>query len=270
MSETQKSDARNVLVYVDQRPVLDLAGNQLTYSITTPNDAFKLLVTMRMYESFEVKKFYDQVLPKSKHRTDSETQTESQDHADLREFVLNHFVSFSGAVLEDGREPSTEQQREWLNENQTFVERIFNLGINDVSPKIIAESEHNGPAVLVLGPKEHRVPLEYRLYSHTRKVVETIHFDAVLERLTQSDRHQYDKATTVISNKRRRETFFEGNWDVIEQLCNHKLKRLEGDVVIDGQPCNEANREVWLKRLPLIPKIYIMSQVIQSIELKNV
>jgi hypothetical protein len=268
MSDTQK-DSRNAVAYIDDKPVLELAADQYIYPINTPDDAHKLYVAMRVYEPYPVKKFYDQILPKRKRRTATESTVETPDLADMREFVMNHFECFFGAELEDGSEPSIELQRQWLEENPTFAERIFNLGINTVGPRVRPDEAKVGKAILLFGQKEQRIPLEYRLYSPKRKVEESLRFDAVIEKLSQPDKHQYDKATAVIENSRRGETFLEGNWDVIEQLCEHRLRRLEGAVMIGGQACMEDNKDAWVKRLLLIPKIYIMSQAFQSIDLKN-
>lgn len=267
MSDTQQ-DSRNAVAYLDGKPVLELAGDQYVYPINTPDDQFKLYVAIRAYEPYAVKRFYDQVVPKRKRRTTTEQTFETQDAADVRAFVMDHFSSFSGASLEDGSEPSPTQQKEWLKENPVFVERIFRLGIDAVGPRTRPDQAKPGKAILVFGQKEHRIPLEFRLYSPGRQCEEILRPVAVLDKLTQPDKHNYDKAISIIENSRRGEIYTEANWDVIEQLCDHKIKRLEG-AVLDGQACVESNKEAWVKRLPLIAKIYVMAQAVQDIELKN-
>jgi hypothetical protein len=268
MSETQK-DAQNAVVYINDKAHLELSADQYIYPIKTPDDAFKLYVAMKRYASFEIKKFFDRVLPKSKQRSATEISVETQDQSEIREFVMNNFLYFIGVVLEDGTEPSIILQRQWMEENPLFVERVFNFGIN-VTGRKTKDEEQFKKAVLVFGQKEKKIEVRYSLYSIERKIEEDIIFYLVLDKLSQSDKHQYDKATAVIRNNRRLETFFQGNWDVIEQLCNHRLKRIEGPVVVRGKACTEENREEWISLIPFITKISVMGEAIQDIELKNV
>jgi len=269
MSETQ-TDARNAVVYIDDQPCLDLAADVFTYPVDTPDEQFTLMVSMRAYKPYPVKKFYDQCIPKRKQRSSVERAIEAPDYTDLRAFVLDHFLSFEGAELEDGSEPTIEQQRQWLKENPVFLERIFRNGIEKVGAPGKAEpSGESGKAVLLFGQREHHIPLEIGLYSPETGTRETLRFTAHLERLSQSQKHQYDKAISVIENSRRNELYQENNWDVIEQIANQALKRLDGAVVIDGEPCAEANKENWIARLPLLMKVYALAQAIQEIDIKN-
>jgi hypothetical protein len=270
MTDTPKASQpqKSAVVYVDGKPCLELAADRYIYPINTPDDQFKLYVAMRVYEAYAIKKFYDQIIPKRKRRTTAENTVETPDMADMRTFVLDHFESFTGAVLADGSAPGPEQQKLWLEENSTFLERIFRLGIDSVGPRERPDEARLGKAILLFGQKEQKIHLEFRLYSPERKFEEVLRPIAIIDKLTQSDKHQYDKAISIIENSRRGETYTEANWDVIEQLCNQRLKCLEG-AVIDGQPCTAINKESWVKRLLLIPKIYIMSQAIQDVEIKN-
>lgn len=269
MTETL-NDARHAVAYVDDKPVLELAADHYIYPINTLDDRFKLYVAMKAYQPYSVKKIYDLVLPRRKQRTATERSVEIQDLAPIRDFVLDHFIFFSGAQLEDGSEASVEMQKQWLEENPSFLERIFRFGLDAVGPSDDFETLESGTgkAILVFGQKEHRIKLEMRLYSPERKQEERIKLTAILEKLTQSDKHKYDKAIAIIENSRRNETYLQANWDVIEQLCNHKLRKLE-NAVINGEACEESNRDSWIKQLPLIAKIYIMGQANQEIDLKN-
>jgi len=224
---------------------------------------------MRAYPPHAVKSFYDLMIPKRKRRTASESSMQTADLAPMRKFVMDHFVGFTGAVLEDGSEPDAEQQRSWLSENEAFQERIFRMGYDRVGPIERPDEALPGKAILLFGQRDYRIPLEFHLYSHKEQREETIRITAVVDRLTQSDKHQYDKAVAVIENSRRGEVYTEANWDVIELLCNQRLKRLEGNVLIDGKLCMEENKEQWLKRLPFIPKVYIIAQCTTEIDLKN-
>jgi hypothetical protein len=267
MTETQETkDARNAVVYIEDIPCLELAADSYIYPVNTPGDRFKLMVAMRPYEPYSVKKFYDQMMPKRKTRSAGEHELVTSGDADLCEFVMAHFQSFSGAELEDGSEPTIEQQKEWLENNDAFMSRIFRNGVDAL--KLVDAPETTGKAILVFGQKEHRIEYELTLFSPERKTEETIQITAKLEKFSQSDKHKYEKAISFIENSRRKESFVEANWDVIEQLFNHKTIGMDG-AVIDGKPCAADNREAWIKRLPLIHKLFVVGKAIQDIDIKN-
>mgnify|MGYP000190057479 CR=1 FL=1 len=268
MTETL-NDARHAICYIGDDPHLELAADIYTYPVLTPDEQFTLYVSMRAYKPFAVKKFYDQCIPKRIQRSAAERTVETPDYSRLREFVMEHFVGMAGAQLEDGSEPTIEQQRSWLRENPAFQERIFRSAIDAVGLRARMETAGGGKAILVFGQRQHRVLLEFRLYSPERKSAESIRITAVVERLTQSQKHQYDKAISLIENSRRGEIYQESNWDVIEQLANHSLLRLDGPVVYNGSPCTEENKESWLPGLPYLAKVYCMAQAVQEIDIKN-
>lgn len=268
MSDAEAKETRNAVVFIEGKPKLELGAEVYVYPITTPGDRHKLMVSMRAYEPYAVKKFYDEVIPRRKARSTTERAVIQGDRAGIREFVMGHFLSFEGATLEDGTEPTPVEMADWLHENPAFVERIFREGVDALKPSEESEEETPGKAILVFGKKEHRVPFEMRLYAPERKTEEVLSLVAVLERFQQPDKHRYEKAIAYIENSRKGESFVEANWDVIEQLCNHKLLRLEG-AVINGEPCVEGNREAWIPRLPMIAKIYAAAQATQDIDIKN-
>lgn len=268
MSDSLK-DSRPAVCYIDDQPHLDLAADSYIYPINTPDDQFKLYVELRPYQPFEVKRFYDLCIPRRKQRTAAERSIQSPDFSEMRSFVLDHVIGFSGAQLEDGSEPSQEQQLEWIKENPKMQERVFRLGVDAVAPRIQESPAPSGKAILLFGQKEHRINLEIKLYSKEKKREETIPYTAVLKKLTESQYHQYDKAITIIENARRSEMYQESNWDVIEQLCNQNLNYLQGAVVIEGKPCSADDKDTWIKQVPLIHKIYMMAQITQGVNLKN-
>lgn len=267
-TETQENsnDARNAVAYIDDKPCLELVTDEYIYPVNTPGDRFKLYVSMKPYEPYAVKKFYDQMMPRRKARAAGEHEIVTSDDADIVEFVKDHFLSFSGATLEDGTEPTLEQQREWISGNDAFAGRIFRNGVDAL--KSPDAPEESGKAILVFGQKEHKIEYEIVLYSPERKTEETIKLTAYLEKFTQPDKHKYEKAISFIENSRRKESFVEANWDVIEQLCNHKIIRLEG-AVINGESCEKSNIQDWIKMYPLIHKLFVVGKAIQDIDIKN-
>jgi hypothetical protein len=269
MSDTQK-ESRNAVVYIDGVPQLELAADHYIYPVTTPDEQFKLYVKIRVYESYAIKKFYDQILPRRQRRSNAESITRIPDATDMRQFVMDHVEELIGVVLEDGQSPSLEEQKQWLRENPLFVERIFREGIDRVS-RANEKRQEPGKLVMLLGQKEVKIPLRLRLYSTERNCEEILTPVMVMERLSESDRHQYHTAINLIENSKFGESYSEANWDVIEQLCNQRLFRFEG-AVFNGTPCGATNRsgkEGWIARIPIVMKIYAMTSSMQDIEIKN-
>jgi hypothetical protein len=262
-AQSETRQLRQAVTIIDSNPFLELLAEEFVYPINTPDEQFTLYCHLRPYEPRAIKPWYDEVIARRKRRTAVETTVETPDYSHMREFVMNHFIGMQGAELEDGSAPSPEEQRAWLQENPIFVERIFRNGVDRFGPR---ETAKPGRAVLMLGQRQTRIPMEVRLVLSGAEFV--IGLTATLDRLSESDRHQYDKSVSYIENSRFGETYIEANWDVIEILCNQRLKSLDG-ALVDGQPCVEANKAEWIKRVPFLAKVYVMARANQEIELKN-
>ena len=165
MPDTQ-NETRHAITYIEAKPCLELSTSEYIFPINTPDDRFTLRCHMRPYEPYAVKKFYDQVIPRRKRRTQSEASLEIPDYSEVREFVAAHFNGFDGATLADGTAPTIEQQRQWLAENNTFAERIFRDGYDRLGPRMRQDGVPKGAkGILLFGAQESRVQMEMRLYS---------------------------------------------------------------------------------------------------------
>ena len=69
-------------------------------------------------------------------------------------------------------------------------------------------------------------------------------------------------------NQRRQEQYVEANWDVIELVYDRRAKSLDG-AVINGEPCNEANKDKWCPLVPFTMKVFVLGQVMAENEIKN-
>ena len=206
------------------------------------------------------------ILPRSKRRTQAESVIQKTGTDAVCKFVLDHFLYLIGVEDEKGNVPKIEQQIQWLKDNEQFTERIFRNGIDSIAS--ISQEDIDKKMVLLFDKKDHRTPLELHLYSLEKQSCVTVRMTAVFSRMMQPDKHKYEKAVAVIENSRQGTTFFEANWDAIEQLCNIKLNSLEG-AFMDGKPCVEANKEAWIKKMPFIYKIYAIGKAMQDIDIKN-
>lgn len=258
----------HAIVYVDDRPCLDLTAKEFIHPVLTMDERWKIYVHLSAYEPYEIKRFYSDISFMRKQRTASESLLEPRSVEGVYDFVDKHFLGLTGVELEDGSAPTREKALEWLNENPLMKTRIFRECIDRVGPRQVQDDDGGRP-ILVVGRVSHRVPTEAILYHPVRCKEETIKMVHTLERLTETDRYNYDKAISIIENARRRELYTDTNWDVIEIMYNRKVKSLEG-ACLDRTPCTESNKEMWMKLVPFTVKIYVMAQAVGGIELKNV
>lgn len=272
LAETQ-ARTKEAVVYLDDVPHLELTAEELVYPIRTPDESYKVYCHMRRYEPWEIKPWYDVVVPKRRRRSQSESSIETPDTSEQQKFVLDHLIRMEGVQCEDGSEPTLEQTKGWLAENPAFTRRIFTEGVDRVGPRDRVQLDTSaGKPMLVFGRATSAIRTEVTLYSRDRKADEIVPVVHTLTRLSESDRHQYDKAVAVIENARRGEVYYQSNWDVIELLYNHRIKSLSG-AVMDGQACNEQNKgdakSGWARLVPFVMKVYVMAQAFLEIDLKN-
>jgi hypothetical protein len=261
-------ETRQAVCYIDDRAHLELLADEFIFPITTRDERFKLRFHMRPYQPHEVKRFYDEMIPRRKRRTAQQMTVETPDYTEANAFVLDHFICMDGVTLPDGSDPTVEQQRTWLEENPDFLTRIFREGYDTVGTRDEPEEPTAAKAVLVFGRQDYRIPSEFTLYSPERCTDETVRVGHVLSRLTQADRHQYDRAVKVIENARRREVHTEANWDVVEGIYDSRIRSLEG-ALYDGHPCTETSKAEWRKVVPFCMKVYVTAQAFVEVELGN-
>jgi hypothetical protein len=266
MTDTQKTESREAVAYVDGRPLLEVACGEYVYPIDTEDGKFTVHCGIRPYQPYAIKKFYDGLVSRRKRRTPDEQTIEFPDYAEAIDFILGHLGNLYGVELADGTSPSAEDQKRWLEQNRPFAERIFRFGVDYFFER--QETPESGRVVLVFGRREHRIPVELRLYAPKTKRVEAIELFHVLDRMSQSDRHQYDRAVSVVESSKRGERFVEANWDVVEGLYNQRAKAVDG-ALVEGVPCTEANRDAWIKLIPFCLKVHVMHTAMREIELGN-
>lgn len=267
MTDAQK-ETRAAISYIDGRACLELQADEFIFPIRTRDDRWKLLFHMKPYQPYEVKRFYDEMIPRRKRRTAAQMTVETPDYTEANRFVLDHFVRMEGATLADGSEPSIEQQRQWLEDNPDFLTRVFREGYDAVGSRDEIEEPTAGKAILVFGRQDYRIRTEFKLYSPERQTDETVPVVHVMARFSQSDRHQYDRAIRVIEHGRRGELYTEANWDVVESIYDQRVKSLEG-AIFGGESCVESNKTEWKKAVPFCAKVYVTAQAFSEVELGN-
>ena len=269
MTDTRSGDSRElkqaVAYSAEGLPVLELGAEEWIFPALEGEP--QLYAHLLPYEDWELKKFYDSVIPHRRQRSSQESVLEV-DTAGIVDFIGKHFLGFSNAVLEDGTEPALDQQRKWLDDNRDLKVRLFRVGLERFEPRDVAQKPTGQRPILLLGQQEHIVDAETLLWSEERKCEERIRMRHALGRMSESDKHQYERSISFIENSGRRETRTELNWDVILGLYNRLARRIEG-AVLDGLPCVQENREQWIKKVPFCMKIFVMASAYTEIDLKN-
>ena len=250
-------------------PQLELAAKEYVFPISVQDGQFKLLCWMRSARSSEIKRFYDQMMIRRRSRGRSEMEYRTSDLPGVRAFVDDHFVRMEGATLEDGTEPSHDDQREWLNQNDSFKIRIFREGYDAFADWADDEpAMAKGKPMLILSRPEHTIRAAWKLYSEGTKSEETIKLSVTFEKLTKADSYQYEKSFRIIENLKTSDRYVETNWDVIEGIFDRKAKKIAG-ALIDGAPCDESNREQWIKMVPFSLKVFCLAKIGEEVEIKN-
>jgi hypothetical protein len=267
MDQEQKLQA---VWFLDDIPNLELAATEYVFPIYVQDGQFKLLLRMKSARASAIKRFYDTLMIKRKTRTRSETEYRTSDLPGVKSFIDDHFISLAGATLEDGSEASLDDQREWLNQNESFKVRIFREGYDAFTDAVTAEeqAEPKGRPVLVLSKPDHNIKVNWTLYSESTANDEVIKFVVTMERLTKTDSFQYEKAFRLIENTKTAERYIETNWDVIESMFDRKAKKIAG-ALINGQPCGEENKEQWVKLVPFSMKVFVLAKMAEEVEIKN-
>lgn len=259
----------NAVNYQDDRPLLELAAEEWIFPVLTANEQFKLLFHMRPYRAYEVKKFYDVMSLRRRSRGGQERVLEIPDQSEAKQFFDEHFLKLGGVELENGEEPSPEQQREWINSHADIKVSVFRQGYDGIRNLELNGNGHVPRRLtLLLDSADQKVSCRWRIHSPERKTDEELILLHHLGRLTQADRSLYTKAMRFVENTRTNEQYLEGNWDIVEQLYDSKIKRLEG-AVVDGRPCTEENREGWKPLVPFCLKNFVMSAAMEEVDLKN-
>jgi hypothetical protein len=267
MDQEQKQQA---VSFVDDVPHLELAALEYVFPISVQDGQFKLLLRMKAARASAIKRIYDQLMIKRKSRGRSETEYRTTDSPGVKSFIDDHFISMDGATLEDGNEPSLDDQREWLNQNESFKVRIFREGYDAFTDGSVDEEQAavKGKPVLVLSKPDHNIKVRWVLYSDETKSEAKLNFTVTMEKLVKADTHQYEKAFRLIENTKTNERYIESNWDVVESLFDRKAKKITG-ALLSGAPCDESTRDQWVKLLPFSLKVFVLAKMVEEVEIKN-
>lgn len=262
----------NAVVFKDETPFLELTAEEFVFPVLTPDEQFTVLFHMKRYRSADVKKFYSELVYPKRERVGNALVFKAADHEAAKKFVDAHFLRMGGVKTEEGQEATIEQQREWLDEHPDFKLAVFRQGYDNImqAPSMNGNGHHaEKPQGLVLFKAEdHKVPSRWKLWSTEKDEAENVIVTHHLARLTQQDRHQYNTAIQLHDNQRRQEQYVEANWDVIELVYDRRAKRLDG-ALLDGEPCNEANKDKWIPLVPFTMKVFVLGQILAENEIKN-
>lgn len=263
------NEIKSSVAFVKDRPCYELAGTEVIYPIKFGDK--QALFHMKPATSAEIKAIYSENSSlRRRQRGQVERVFQMPEQKKTREFFDLHFIYFEGAKLETGEDPTIEQQKEWLEENEGIKSRVYREGYDlFTAPERIDLPTDSTALVIGLSKPENRIEAETILYSAETKSSQTIRLAVTMDRLTKQEHHQYDRAFSIIENSRTNEQYFSTNWDTIEALFDRKARKLEG-ALSGGEACQEATREGWLPLVPFPFKVFALSQLAAGIDLKNV
>jgi hypothetical protein len=227
---------------------------------------------MRPYEAFEVKKFYGSAIPRHTRRNRNELVLGTADDIesqDLLRFIDEHFIRMTGVALEDGSEPTVEQQREWLNENPWFKYQVFSQGydmhaVRNPEPDPVV----TGKTVLLFARPTHKIHTEKILYSTEREQEVKIRLTHEVARISRIDEKLFRNASDIVQNFQTAQIYAAANWETIEGLYNSKVTAVEG-ALLEGESCTEKNKPGWIDKIPFCMKIQAIGQAFREIDLKK-
>jgi hypothetical protein len=264
----------SAVVYEDDKPILELSASEWIFPIHPPkNERFTILFKMKPYRSYSVKKFYDEMMYAVRSRIGPELVFTAQEYISAKKFVDQQLICMINLVYEDGSELTLEQQKKWLDQQEDLKIAVFNQGFDGVTlaPSINGNGDFTSidkTKLVVFEIAGHKICIQWKLYSEERKEEAQVILTHYLNRITQQERHRYNQSFHLKENTRRNEQYVETNWDVVEQLYDFKVKKLEG-ALIEGEACTEENKVAWVPQVPFCMKAFVISQALQEIELKN-
>jgi len=246
------------VVYYDNKPVLELGADEFVFPILTHDGEHLVLFHLKPCLPAEIKLVY------TKAAYSTWTADALLRGIDEREaFLDRHLIKISGLQTTDGVEPSLDEQRSWLKENPQFKVALWE---SFVDAKFHEVQDVAKRGTILSMAYTQKVKSRWCLYCPERSkeapIVMTHHFT----RLTREDHDRYWKAFKIIEKARGNglQHRLEADWDVVEQLYDRRVNRLEG-AVIDGAPCEEANKRDWIDCVPFPLKDSGLDAAVQQI-----
>lgn len=267
MSNTPKKPAscRNAIAYLEDRPCYELTADEIVFPVEFRRAGILTLGYFAMeaqVASRELKECLKATMPAwvqtASARRSREDKPTNKDSG--RAVALKHFRQIYEA------KGSVEAQRHWLERNPGIQWKLYEEGYNQILPDVPLEAD--------VDPLDFETEFQNSartkrlLYCPEKKAVEEIQIHHVFKTFSQRHVRIYDQASKVARGDRGGELLV--NWDVLQiQLYDPLIEHVEG-MLIDGQPCDESNKNKWIKLVPFLDKMSAVMSVFREDAEKNV
>ena len=188
-------------------------------------------------------------------------------------FFWKHFVRLSGPGMSraDGSVGTPEEHHAWVKAHPRFdfENSVTRSWLQPALKPNIAETELAG-SLLDLGNEETRVTLYQDFYQEQTEHEARVYMTHVFRPETEMDRRRFMTASGLMRFYHTiRESERRINYDTLGQLYNHLVVRLEG-ILLDGKPCDESNKDAWVKLVPFAYKDLTLVELFKGVQEKNV
>lgn len=283
MTKTAKKSedsVTNAVAYLDNLPVWDVSADEVCFPILVEMNykgkfkEFVLFPALSQHTdrqskkgfAYENKKVLRATISDMKIRGD-EMQFASSDESAIHKFVDLHFTRFHNATI------SHEEQIAYLNKNSFLKTKIFREGIEGISLKeqdveLVGEGEDIDIFSINFDNPVEEISLTQELFSPEKGRLEEIDITHFWGPATDPDFAAFKKATHQTYNSRKRTFVARENYDVLEQLYNSKVTKVEG-MCVGSERCVETNKKNWVDLIPLEHKLVVLELIFRKIRTKN-
>lgn len=261
----------NAVMIIDEKPHLELTGNQITVRIGATDSKRFLCVHLRPYTPAEMKAALKALKVRVLDAGTSLLQEEANPAA-LRHLCDLTFTGLSHVRLPDGSEPTKEQQRAWLDRNPGMKHRIA----NDAFAQIVILAD-NAPASgdddlfeLTIGGNAG-ASVHYVLHgladmNGNAALVDVRHH---FEPDTENDFQIYERASRREIDKSSGSTAIDVDYEALGSLYDRTITSVEG-MVVNGEPATPYNKAKWIPLVPFWQKVISLSTRFDAVLKKNI
>lgn len=268
------------VVHLNEVPYFELAATELVFRIDTANPQRPIYFHMAPYTAGQIKAALKGLKAKIKD-AGATVLSEDADPAPLYALFDQLFRRMSNVVLNaDGAEATLAQQQAWLDRNPRLKARVINEGFCLVFVKKAGMPqpgiEVNGraidqPVVLEdLLKLDEGAKVDFLCVAEDRaaNAPVAIAVSHQFEIESSRDFSVYDRASQRQIEKSSGFTTMDVDYDALERLYDRTIRSVSG-YAIDGEACTEANKKIWLPRLPFYHKKLALDARFEDITKKN-
>lgn len=273
---------------MEQKLELQVPGGELVPEQERPQQAFDVAATevvlprtLLSRTIYVHMKPYSQQAYKELQEARAMRMQAGGDYVDLKDggktetsvFFWKHFVRLSGPGMKrpDGSMGTPEQHHEFVRTHPRFdFENSVTRSYLTPHMKIKHDEELYPGSLLDLTEEDSRVTLLHDLYFEKDDREARIEMTHVFQPETEIDKRRFISASGLLRfYHQTRESERRVNYDTLGQLYNHLIRRVEG-ATVNGQPCDESNKEEWVKLVPMAYKDITLTELFKGVQEKNV